>query len=101
MQYFYFQTDLVSVTELNKTPLSASIFPNPASDQTMMRLRGFSNEVTIDIYDANGRKVKSIAEKRKNTEDDININTSEFQTGMYFVTVSDCCNLSSLKMVIR
>jgi hypothetical protein len=101
MQYFYFQTDLVSVSELNKTPLSASIFPNPASDQTMMRLRGFSNEVTIDIYDANGRKVKSIAEKRRNTEDDIQINTSEFQAGMYFVTVSDCCNLSSLKMVIR
>lgn len=101
MHYFYFQTDLVSVTELNKTPLSASIFPNPASDQTMLRLRGFSNEVSIDIYDSNGRKIKMIAEKRRNTEDDIQINTSEFQTGMYFVAVSDCCNISSLKMVIR
>ena len=92
---------MVSVQELNKTPLSASIFPNPASDQTVMRLRGFSNEVTIGVYDSNGRKIKSSLEKRKNVEDDIIINTSEFQSGMYFVTVSDCCNLSSLKMVIR
>ena len=62
-----------------------SIYPNPVHDQFTVKLNGFSNDVTVTMFDANGKQLyTSIVRNAEHI-----VNTSKLSPGLYFVKVSD------------
>ena len=76
-------TALVGIPE-NNNAASASLYPNPASDNITFVSAG-TNAVFITIYDMNGQLV----EKQSVTGDRAGLNVSSYAAGMYFYQASD------------
>ncbi len=95
-------TDLIGIKE-NAT--SANLFqcmPNPANNSTRIsyELKKTDN-VSVEIYDFLGNKVKSFNEGRKNAGFyNIDVNLSDFASGTYFYTLKTDNNTSTKKLVV-
>ncbi|MBF4517299.1 T9SS type A sorting domain-containing protein [Flavobacterium sp. ANB] len=72
----------LSTDDFAKTS-NAAIYPNPTSGKIAVDLQNYSGDVTVQLYDSNGKKLKE--EKASNlTKLDLTINGSQ---GLYFVKV--------------
>ncbi|WP_291287201.1 T9SS type A sorting domain-containing protein [Flavobacterium sp.] len=74
----------LSTDDFTKT-LNATIYPNPTSGKISIDLKNYGSDVTVQLYDSNGKKIKE--EKVSNlTKLDLTINGSQ---GLYFVKVKE------------
>lgn len=89
---FLTKESVSSVRDINESANNISIFPNPAEMNTNIDLSGINGEVTINIYNASGELVETLTSNSTST---ININTSEFAVGSYFVRFSNGNNIYS------
>lgn len=62
-----------------------TVYPNPASDKITVSLRGFRGEVSLRIYDLQGRMVKD----RMLTELNSDIDVSDLANGVYIISVDE------------
>lgn len=92
----------VGINEIN-TAFNASIYPNPVSDNAIIRLKlGKATNVSILVYDITGHKVADIARDQVFAgENEIRFDASSLTHGMYFIQVTDGLNSSSFKFVVR
>ncbi|MBL0330958.1 MAG: T9SS type A sorting domain-containing protein [Bacteroidetes bacterium] len=74
-----------------------AIYPNPAADNITINFTSTSKNVSIKIYDARGRLVKSIANVKSG---ETNFNISELESGLYLINVNDG-NTSTTKRFIK
>lgn len=86
-------------------PTSISLYPNPTSENTSIKLSNYNNlTVKIGIYDMIG-KLKSreyIAEVANNEDEkDINLDTESLPVGIYIVKVSHGDTYTSVKLEKR
>jgi len=72
---------------LNEQASQVTIYPNPAKDFLNIGLGNNSGNVLIDIVDANGTKV-FVQQQTVQQNSTININTSNFAAGVYFIQVT-------------
>jgi hypothetical protein len=76
-----------------------SLFPNPATDK--IQVQGSTSAIrSIEIYDALGKNVYSYVNQQHAT-DEIIIDASSLQQGIYFVKVNDGGNYSTKKLIIQ
>ena len=75
-------SDYVGI-ENPKTVTSISVFPNPV--QTFLTVAGADKNTKINLYDINGRLLKSIPAKDDSTE----INVSSLTPGLYLLQVGE------------
>ncbi|MBI3510903.1 MAG: VCBS repeat-containing protein [Bacteroidetes bacterium] len=80
----------LSTHSIAQNPLNIGVYPNPSADGNVsIHLNNFAqyglNNLSLNVYDVNGKVVYSEAELKNSI---INVNTSEFKTGMYFVQIS-------------
>jgi hypothetical protein len=70
-------------------PLSATLFPNPASEQSYLQILAETNGVILlEISDLNGRVLSKDTESIVPGENCIQLNVQDFIPGIYFVTLT-------------
>jgi GH25 family lysozyme M1 (1,4-beta-N-acetylmuramidase) len=72
-----------SISNVNADNYHVSIYPNPTTDNFVVKAEGIMNEMAIDIYSASGQYVLHKQANPGETE----IQISNLSKGMYFVTV--------------
>ena len=77
----YLLITTVGVKENSIAKNELSVFPNPATDK--INITGISTESFVLIFDVNGKLMETTRLKKSNTS----INTSEYQSGIYFYKV--------------
>jgi hypothetical protein len=83
--------------------VNTGVFPNPVEDELIITIAAESKPepLNIEISDANGKKffLKNIG---SNTDFNvINVNTSEWKKGIYFLRISNSNNESTIRKVIK
>ncbi len=83
----------------NKLEAAAvSMFPNPSSESTTIEFNDNALSHTVTVSDVTGR----IVAKYNVNEKSINVNTKEFNAGMYIVSIQNNRNeTASLKLIVR
>jgi len=77
-----------------------SIYPNPASDQVNLNLEKSGEEVAVEVFDINGRKViQTKFEGASNFNESLNV--SNLNSGVYFVKVNTDGKMATQKLIIK
>ena len=81
----------------------SSIYPNPASEMTIVNFElKESSHVILDVYDLQGKKVESILnQKLSEGQHTINWNVSSIASGVYFVTFQVGEYKTSRKLIVK
>ena len=86
------------VNDINESNL-ISVFPQPAKNNLSIQVKLNNNEVnTLDLYNSQGKILLSTL-LNKNSEN-INLDVSEFKSGIYFIKVHSKNNLYTKKVQI-
>ncbi|MCX6230692.1 MAG: T9SS type A sorting domain-containing protein [Bacteroidetes bacterium] len=87
-----------SVNEIQDAAIAASLFPNPVSNllNITFQLEKQSN-VTIEIYNNLGAKILAKSEKCSQGNNKIEVNTKEFNKGIYYAKISNGNTSKTLK----
>jgi hypothetical protein len=95
-------TKAESTTEQDKKVHAVIIYPNPANNKAYLSINPAQDEqVNISIYDMNGKKVTQPAYKGLKAGNQlIELNTTRFANGVYFVQLSGSVSKSTLKLVV-
>jgi para-nitrobenzyl esterase len=91
----------VAVNNLAALPSLIEVYPNPASSNTNLtvnleRLAG--ENFSLEMFDATGRVVES---RKELGNEKVEINTTEFSPGIYFIKVNSGDNVYLLKEIIQ
>jgi len=96
-----FSTTGIGVSNIQLTEKSITMFPNPASSQTLLDLSAiedqFAQGVKIEVIDLTGRTVETHLNVRNRF---FQLNTSNLESGKYLVRISNS-NLSICKTLIK
>lgn len=87
------QVNIISTTETK-----VSVYPNPAHDNIYVSINTTADEVTIQIFDINGRMVANSRSAIKDKRN-IPVNTSALQAGTYVVAIKTADVATSVKVV--
>ncbi|MGI8893898.1 MAG: T9SS type A sorting domain-containing protein, partial [Bacteroidia bacterium] len=88
------------INELEKA--SITISPNPANDFLNLMIKNFSgNLVSISIFSALGQQVKSFSLAKGGSEINSNIDISDLQKGIYFISIANENDKITRKIIIE
>ncbi len=92
-----------STNPVASQPLLLNVYPNPVTDQAVIRLDHFAgaglNNLTVNVYDMNGKLVYTEAALQRSI---IILGREVLTSGMYFVEVTDGENrLATKKMLVQ
>ena len=81
---------------------SVTLYPNPTRDEATVKVvTENGGKVIINVYDLQGRKVKSPVEKNIDKgENTIALNTIDLKNGLYFVEVVSGSKTTKIEMVV-
>jgi len=86
-------------TEIAEFSPAVSLYPNPASDMITIDTEGLTGKICeVSIYDLSGQLVDR---QRNVSKNHIEINTSTFQSGMYWCTVKTNIEQTQVKFIIH
>lgn len=92
--------NVVGINETeNKTQSQLLVYPNPSTSKLTINLesKNFNNNVWVSIYSSNGQEVYN-SEFKSNAQN-IEVNTSNFAEGIYFIKVSDKAKSYTAKFI--
>ena len=88
-------TNYLNLNENNQN--SVSIFPNPSENYIYIRYENISPE-SYKIFDVNGRLIYS---KIINNNDDLLVDVSSYDRGLYFISIVSNQKVSNLKFLVK
>ena len=88
-------TNYLNLNENNQN--SVSIFPNPSENYIYIRYENISPE-SYKIFDVNGRLIYS---KIINNNDDLLVDISSYDRGLYFISIVSNQKVSNLKFLVK
>jgi len=81
------------------TPLELSVFPNPMAGSGKITITGLNGQsYEASIYDLNGRLVDH---QRNVSNNQIEINAANYQSGMYWCSVMTANRRSQVKFIVH
>ncbi|MFM9984535.1 MAG: alpha-amylase family glycosyl hydrolase [Flavobacteriales bacterium] len=90
-----------SVNELSMSQMPA-VWPNPASENVHIDLREFAGErVTIQLVDARGQVVRTIADGRTFGDQVIEVSVKDVSAGFYLMTFRTADGVSTVRLVVE
>ncbi len=103
--YGYFGDLTTSVTQVATDHDGITLYqnsPNPANSQTSIAFKlDYSTEISIRVYDMNGRLITTVVQNQYPAgEHTLSLNTSDFESGLYYLTLESEATLISRKMVV-
>lgn len=95
-------TEPTNVSKTNGSSSSVKLYPNPTGNAATIAVNLKKDEhVVVTVYDVQGKMVLSGIEKNLTSgEQQITLNTSTLQNGIYFVQVVCGNDVSKIKMVV-
>ena len=93
--YFFPLGGMESIENIDYTPLTMSVFPNPASGQATVKIDGRKGNVTV--YNMLGQTVYHV----ENVENLTTIPLTNMATGVYFVTVRSGNATATQKLIVK
>jgi hypothetical protein len=93
----------VGINEVNNNIEEISLMPNPASQMATLRFKlDHSVDTRIEIFNVLGQNVSTInTQKAAAGYHNVQLNTAEFNSGIYFVNVIAGDKTSTIKMVVK
>ena len=88
-------TNYLNLNENNQN--SVSIFPNPSENYIYIRYENISPE-SYKIFDVNGRLIYS---KIINNNDDLLVDVSSYDRGLYFISIVSNQKVINLKFLVK
>ena len=86
-------------TSVNENVEGTALYPNPATSYTQLDARHWSAGSMVTVSDLQGRVLNSfVLEANSET---VMMETSNYDAGVYFVTVSDVNRCQTLKLVVK
>jgi hypothetical protein len=87
----------------DQSPIQLNVYPNPVTDQAVIRLDHFANaglnNLNINVYDVNGKLIYNENSLQRSI---ITLDRSLFAAGLYFVEVTDKTKvLATEKMMVQ
>ena len=92
--FFYIDGLREAINEVDYTPLTMSVFPNPASGQATVKLEGRKGNVTV--YNMLGQTVYHVENVENSTTIPLNM-----ASGVYFVTVRSGNATATQKLIVK
>jgi hypothetical protein len=100
-QYFYWNTNIVGVDEIQNNNTQILLMPNPAKQKVKLLANGFDEKLTYTLLNIQGQTCKQERINRSDKTSSIDIDLSGLSTGIYFVKVQDINNTSTVKLVVE
>lgn len=96
-------TPNTAIQDVDNTILTSKIYPNPVTDYATIRFNlPINSDVKIKIYNGLGQEVKRLnLGNLLSGENNIEINTSDMNNGIYIYSIQTEKNLESKQFVIR
>jgi len=98
----HFREDSLSGINQKRTSIATNdnvqVYPNPSTDKFTIALQMPAINISIEIYNSTGQKIKNIT---FNNISKLDINTSEFNKGIYYVRVISEATTSTAKVIIE
>jgi len=85
------------IENVNEEALQTTIFPNPANDFVSIDFGNLYSAKEITLIDVQGR----IIVQKQTSDNNLNLNISEFQKGVYFIKISTTDNILIKKFIIE
>ncbi|MDP2388416.1 MAG: T9SS type A sorting domain-containing protein [Bacteroidota bacterium] len=100
-----FANNVIGVKEnKNETVSSVKVYPNPAANNVSVKLNMVQTEtVSVNIYDITGKNVATVYANELLNEGThtLSVNTSTFDNGMYFVSITTNSTKQTVKLIIN
>ena len=91
--------DLEEVNAVGSNGLFGGLYPNPTSDIANVMVNGFIGKVAVNIYDLQGKLVKS-TNKYVNNNQTIKVSTIGLKQGVYILELNNMNETRSYKLII-
>ncbi len=103
MVTFSYNGAIVGINTINKNVASMSLFPNPAKENTTLKINSLkTTDIQISVYNMLGEVIESEKSSLTAGENEVKLNTKDYPKGVYFVTVPDGSNsVITKKLVIN
>jgi len=95
LKYNLYYSDFIGNSIEEPKNSSISITPNPANDYFSINMDG-NQQINVEIYDANGRKLKTQQLNSSN-----NISIQNLESGIYFIRITDSNNQIYTRKMIK
>lgn len=93
---------VVGINEIAKNTASISVYPNPAEDNFNLVIDIKSKaKAVVSIYNSVGQKVNEFSNNLLAGTHTLNVNTSSFDAGIYFVTANIDGKFYSQKVIVK
>jgi Concanavalin A-like lectin/glucanases superfamily/Secretion system C-terminal sorting domain len=79
----------IVAVDLKKKGVELLLFPNPVKNILQVQTNGITGQATLSITDANGRQVYVRDIKLEQGSNSMPVNISQFNSGVYYVTLSN------------
>jgi hypothetical protein len=91
-----------SIVDQNQIDANLAVYPNPANEYTSIKVQ-LKNEqnVTLKLIDMNGRTVASRNYGQMNGASEIQLNTSNFEAGLYLIQLTLDNTIVSRRLIIE
>jgi hypothetical protein len=98
----YTKTGTVGIEKVNEDNMAMTIYPNPATNSTTVSVSlSTSQEISLEIYDMQGRLVKALAKERVSQgTKQFNVSLTDMSTGMYYARLITENSTFEKKLVI-
>lgn len=90
--------NIIGLNDIQVSETSLSIFPNPVNEALNIEISGILKNAEIEIYNSSGMIQKRISNIHSGN---IQIETSNLTSGIYFIVLQDCDSRMSRKFIIR
>jgi len=84
--------------EDNTFGTSFNVYPNPSFGLSKIQLGENYNKVSVNVFNVLGKQVVSL---EYNSTNEIELNTQEYSTGIYFIKVKSGAKEATIKLVVK
>ncbi len=90
-----------SIDDINKDNLNVNLYPNPASNNTTLSIKGVNGKVKISITDVQGRSISTIERESSNGEVKHSINLEAYAKGVYYIRIQSESSIKTQKLIVQ
>lgn len=84
----------VTVTDVNEGAINAQVYPNPVEGTLYVKAAGI---LEVSVYDVLGQRVY----RRHGASDAVEINTADFEPGIYMINVTTTEGVASRRVIVK
>ena len=89
-----------SINSIDTDNLNVNLYPNPASSEATLSIKGINGKVKISITDVQGRTISTIERESSNGEVNHSINLEAYAKGVYYVKFNTDSHLKTVKLIV-